>query len=49
MEFTALNVQQEALQEDQYTPCYPQLIALMPAEHLFRYVEQNLGNANNNF
>lgn len=27
-------------------PCYPQLLALMPVEHIFRYVEYNLGNAN---
>jgi len=39
MKFTAVNVPQEALQEDQHMPCYPQLIALKPAEQIFRYVE----------
>jgi len=39
MQFTAVNVPQEALQEDQHMPCYPQLIALKPAEHFFRYLE----------
>lgn len=39
IKFTAVNVPQEALQEDIHMPCYPQLIALKPAEQIFRYVE----------